>query len=180
MSLPHALLGVINYTPLTGYDLKTAFNASINFFWNASLPQIYRTLHRMEKSGWVSSSIEQQEGKPNRKIYKITGKGRKELRRWLDGPLEIDQVKDRMMVKVFFGNQMDHRDLAGRIRGLREKQLRLLERADKEFKQAADRYAIELDAKDDKRFWLLTIDLGTRRIKMIVDWCDSALKILEK
>lgn len=179
MSLPHALLGLINYTPLTGYDLKTTFNASINMFWNASLPQIYRTLHQMEKSGWVLSSIEQQEGKPNRKIYKITNKGKKELRKWLGGPLEIHQVKDKMMIKAFFGNQMDHRDLVNQFRELREQESRFLEKARNEFKQTADRYAIKLDAKEDVRFWLLTLDFGRRKAKMIVEWCDSALEILE-
>ncbi len=180
MPLPHALLGMINYTPMTGYDLKTAFNASINFFWSASLPQIYRTLHQMEKNGWVSSSIEQQEGRPNRKVYKITGKGKKELRRWLGGPLEISDVKDEMLLKVFFGNQMDRRELVAKIRELRERQVKLLERAGNEFKKTADRYATQLNVKDDKRFWLLTIDLGIRRIETIIDWCDSALKILAK
>ena len=152
MSLPHALLGVINYIPLTGYDIKTAFNASINMFWNASLPQIYRTLHQMEKNGWALSGIEQQEGKPNRKIYKITNKGKKELRKWLSEPFEIHQVKDKMMIKVFFGKQMDHHDLINQIKDLREQEIKFLEKARNEFKQTADQYAIKLDAKDDARF----------------------------
>ena len=180
MSLPHAILGLINYTPLTGYDLKTAFNASINMFWNASLPQIYRTLHQMEKNEWVLSSIEQQEGKPNRKIYKITDKGKKELREWLGGPLEIYQTKDQMMIKVFFGNKMDHNDLINQIKDLREQKIKFLEKSGNEFKRTADQYAIKLDAKDDTHFWLLTLDYGRRKAKMIVEWCDAALKILEK
>jgi PadR family transcriptional regulator, regulatory protein AphA len=180
MSLPHALLGLINYRPLTGYDLKTTFNASINGFWNASLPQIYRTLHQMEKSGWVLSSIEQQDGKPNRKIYKITDKGKKELRKWLGEPLEISQAKNKMLIKVFFGNQMDHQDLVNQIRERREQEIQFLEKARNEHKQAADRYAIQLDAKEDVRFWLLSLDFGRRKAKMIVDWCDSALEILER
>lgn len=44
MSLPHALLGLLNYRPATGYELKGTFTKSIHFFWNATLPQIYRTL----------------------------------------------------------------------------------------------------------------------------------------
>ena len=55
MSLPHALLGLINYQPTTGYELKATFNRSIHFFWNATLPQIYRTLNQMEKKGWLTA-----------------------------------------------------------------------------------------------------------------------------
>ena len=180
MSLPHALLGLINYKPLTGYDIKTTFNASINGFWNASLPQIYRTLHQMEKSEWVSSNIEQQIGKPNRKIYTITSKGKKELRKWLSEPMEVSQAKNKMLIKVFFGNQMDRQDLINLIRERREQEIKFLEKARNEHKRSADQYAIELDAKDDVRFWLLSLDFGIRNAKTIVDWCDSALEILEK
>ena len=180
MSLPHALLGVINYKPMTGYDLKTAFNASINGFWNASLPQIYRTLHQMEKSGWMLSNIEQQKGKPNRKIYKITGKGKKELRQWLSKPLDIAQAKNKMLIKVFFGNQTDRRDLINQIRERREYEIKFLEKAGNEYKQSADQYAKKFNAKDDIRFWMLSLDFGIRKAKMTIEWCDSALKILEK
>lgn len=180
MSLPHALLGVINYTPLTGYDLKTAFNASINGFWNASLPQIYRTLHQMEKNGWVLSSIEQQKGKPNKKIYNITNEGKKELRKWLSEPLEMPLPKNKMLIKVFFGKQMRHQDLINLIRERREQEIKFLEEAGNEHKQTVDQYAIKLGAKDDVRFWQLSLDFGIRKSKMIVEWCDSALKILEK
>ena len=180
MSLPHALLGLINYQPLTGYDIKAAFNASINGFWNASLPQIYRTLHQMEKSGWALSRIEQQDGKPNRKIYKITSKGKKELRKWLVEPLEKTQPKNKMLIKVFFGNQMDNKDLINQIRDRRKQEIKFLEKAGNEHRQAADHYAVELEAKDDLRYWLLSLDFGIRKSKMIVEWCDSAFKILEK
>ena len=180
MSLPHALLGVINYAPLTGYDLKTAFNASVNMFWNASLPQIYRTLHRMEKDGWVRSRIEHQEGKPNRKIYEITDQGRKALRTWLAGPLEVHQVKDQMMLKVFFGNQMDPHDLLEQIKTLRKTQIKFLQKSEADFKQSADHYAAQLNAHDDVRFWLLTLDFGRRKAQTVVDWCNAALEVLEK
>jgi hypothetical protein len=75
---------------------------------------------------------------------------------------------------------MDHCDLVNQIRELREQNKTFLEKYENELKQEADQYAIKLDAKDDKRFWLLTGDFGIRKAKMIVEWCDSALKILEK
>ena len=86
----------------------------------------------------------------------------------------------QMLIKVFFGNQMDRQDLINQIRERREQERKFLEKAGNKHKQAADQYAIKLDAKDDVRFWLLSLDFGIRKAKMIVEWCDSALKILEK
>jgi PadR family transcriptional regulator AphA len=180
MSLPHALLGLINYKPLTGYDLKAAFTSSIYMFWNASLPQIYRTLHQMEKKGWVSSSIEHQQGKPNRKIYTVTEKGKQELRTWLSEPLEIPQIKHEMLVKIFFGNQMNKKDLVNLIKEQRELSMQFLEKTGREVKPIAENYAVKAGAKDDMRFWLLTLDFGRRRAQMIVEWCDAALDVVEK
>jgi PadR family transcriptional regulator AphA len=180
MSLPHALLGLINYKPTTGYNLKMAFNSSISMFWNASLPQIYRTLHQMEKNGWVSSSIERQQDKPNRKVYTLTVKGKKELRDWLSKSVEIPHPKEEFLVKIFFGNQMNRKDLVRQIKERRERAVQFLEKSGKEVKPVAEHYASITGAKDDVRFWLLTLDFGRRRAKMIVEWCDSALDVIEK
>jgi DNA-binding PadR family transcriptional regulator len=149
-------------------------------FWDASLPQIYRTLHQMERNGWVISNVEQQKGKPNRKIYKITSKGKKELYNWLGEPFEAVRVKSEMMIKVFFGNQMDRGNLVKHINDWRKEHKKFLEVNENGLKQIVQRYATELDAKDDMGFWLLTVDLGIRRSKMIVAWCDSALEFLKK
>jgi PadR family transcriptional regulator, regulatory protein AphA len=180
MSLPYALLGLVSYKPATGYDLKTIFTRTINMFWDASLPQIYRTLNQMEKNGWLSSSIEHQEGKPSRKIYSITDKGKKELNNWLIAPPEIPQIKNEMLVKVFFGNRMNQEDLVNHIKESRELARQFLEETPKKIKATADDYVTKTGAKDDMRFWLLTYDFGRRRAKMTVEWCDSALDIIKK
>ena len=180
MSLPHALLGLLNYKSASGYDLKTAFTGSIANFWNASLPQIYRTLHQMDKNGWVSSSIEEQQGKPNRKVYNVTDKGKKELLEWLSGAWEIPQVKDEMLVKVFFGNQMNKKDFVKLVKKRREDAMQFLEKTGTEGKKTAGYYAERTGASDDMSFWLMTLDFGRRRAKMIVEWCDAALDVVEK
>lgn len=40
MSLSYGLLGLLNYFPMSGYDLKKIFDDSINFFWAAQTSQI--------------------------------------------------------------------------------------------------------------------------------------------
>jgi PadR family transcriptional regulator, regulatory protein AphA len=181
MSLPHALLGLLSYKPATGYDLKVAFASSIGMFWDASLPQIYRTLGQMEKNGWLSFRIEQQEGKPNRKIYNLTASGKKELNAWLRKTLEFPQVrKNDMLMKIFFGNKINQKDLIEHFKKWRSSAAKLQEKLEKGVKPVVAHYSDVTGAKDDMYFWLLTADYGRRRAKMIVEWCDSALGFLEK
>jgi DNA-binding PadR family transcriptional regulator len=180
MSLPHALLGLLNYRPATGYDLKATFEKSINLFWNASLPQIYRTLNQMEKKGWLSFKVEHQDGKPSRKIYKLTDMGKKELQNWLSMPPDFPQIKNNMLAKIFFGNRMDKKDLAVNLRKWRERYVKLLEKLGTGLDATAGHYATKGDFRDDMRFWLLTADYGRRHAKMVIEWCDSALDVVEK
>ncbi len=180
MSLPHALLGLLNYRPATGYELKATFTSSIHFFWDATLPQIYRTLKQMERSGWLNVAVEHQDGKPSRKVYSVTDGGRKELRRWLAEPLETPQHRNAMLIKVFFGSQMDPAQFAAQLKELQEVHARLLERYEKEIIPVIERYAEATGAYRDARYWNLTLDFGRRHAKMVRDWCQAALASLDQ
>jgi len=176
MSLPHALLGLINYQPTTGYDLKATFTKSIHFFWNATLPQIYRTLTQMEKKGWLKLTVEHQNGKPSRKVYTITKAGREELRRWLAEPLGMRELRNAMLIKVFFGNQMEPSRLAAHLREWRQYHADLLERYEKEIPSVIQAYANETGAFKDVPYWAFTLDYGKRVDRLVFDWCDKVLR----
>jgi PadR family transcriptional regulator, regulatory protein AphA len=179
MSLPHALLGLIDYKPATGYDLKTSFQKSITFFWDAALPHIYRTLKQMERQGWISSTIEHQEGKPSRKVYRVTKAGEKELLRWLAEPPETPEPRLPMLVKVFFGNRMPPEQFKTHLIQWREVHLGLLQKFDKEVLPVIRNAASRVDSPEDPYYWALTLDFGRRHACMVVEWCDQALKDLE-
>ena len=53
MSLEHAILGFLQYKPMSGYDLKKIFDTSVRHFWPADQSQIYRTLTRLADKGWA-------------------------------------------------------------------------------------------------------------------------------
>ena len=77
MSLANALLGLLDYRSMTGYDLKKTFDDTIDFFWSAQMSQIYRELNNLEEKGLVKSKIEPQDKRPDRKVYQLTEEGRK-------------------------------------------------------------------------------------------------------
>jgi len=86
MSLEHAILGFLNYEPMTGYDIKKMVDVSVSHFWPAMQSQIYKTLGRMEADGWLTVETIPQEPRPPRKMYSITAAGRAELFHWLETP----------------------------------------------------------------------------------------------
>ena len=180
MSLPHALLGLINYQPSTGYDLKNKFQKSIHFFWNAALPHIYRSLKQMENQGWIASNIEQQSGKPNRKVYRITGEGKKELLHWLAEPPEELEMRHTLLVKVFFGRQLPPERLAEHLKNWREYNVNLLKQYETEVMPIIQRQSEKSCYAEDSNYWGLSLDYGIRHARMVIDWCDQALKDMEK
>ena len=102
MSLEHAILGFLNYKPLSGYDLKKTFDASVRHFWPADQSQIYRTLSRLQEEGKTSVEVVDQADRPDRKVYHITPAGKQELLRWLGSTLEVEPARSPQMIQVFF------------------------------------------------------------------------------
>ena len=106
--LKFALLGSLNYQPMSGYDLKQFTDRSTSNFWHAELSQIYVTLKALEKEGLISSSAMSQEGRPDRRVYTITESGRQALNEWLKQPFtEIDLYKDTLLLKLFFSGSLE-------------------------------------------------------------------------
>ncbi|MCE1255059.1 MAG: PadR family transcriptional regulator, partial [Anaerolineae bacterium] len=57
MSLEYAILGFLQYQPLSGYDLKKIFDQTVSHFWPATQSQIYRTLDRLLDNKWVIQEV---------------------------------------------------------------------------------------------------------------------------
>jgi DNA-binding PadR family transcriptional regulator len=88
MSVPYALLGLLEQQPRHGYDLKRLFDRYFAPDHPVAYAQVYSTLGRLEERGRVRlESIERAEG-PDRRRYAITDEGTRELERWLERPLD--------------------------------------------------------------------------------------------
>src|SRR5258707_2473690 len=112
MSLSHAILGFLNERSLTGYDLKVnCFDTSVVYFWPADQAQIYRTLDKLTEQGFIESTTEYQEDRPNRKVYSITEMGRAELRAWLATPQPLPTHREPFLIQLFFGEQLPDKTL---------------------------------------------------------------------
>lgn len=177
ISLSHALLGILRYRPSTGYQLKDDFEHSINGFWNASLPQIYRTLNQMEYQGWLESTIELQTGKPNRKVYRVTEAGETEFNHWLNEPLETFEQKYAALIKIFFGYQADPDTFAANLEEFRNHYQNMLNIYETDHNEILIRETEKHGLYRESEYWKLTASFGIRMAKMIVEWCNEALTV---
>jgi len=106
MSLKHAILGFLREAPMSGYELHSYFRDSAGHFWPADQSQIYRTLSDLESEELVKSRVIPQEGKPDRREYKILAKGNKAFEAWLKAPLPPDTVREPFLLKLFLSKSL--------------------------------------------------------------------------
>src|SRR5262245_56434577 len=99
MSLRHALLGLLDERPASGYDLLRLFETSLSNVWPATQSQVYTELGKMADAGVVAVSAE---GPRGRKEYSITESGRAELRHWLSETRPVRAVRSEALLRVFF------------------------------------------------------------------------------
>ena len=179
MPLSHAILGFLEYQPMSGYDLKKYFDQSITHFWSATQSHIYKALENLEKEGLVESQLIQQEGKPNRKQYQITGEGRGELRRWVSTPLPLEITREAWLIQVFFAHGITNEEIAAlfekRIEDIQEylKQCQVAQvNIDENYKQVG--------IKRFRELWQLTLDYGTDYYENEIAWLKKTLPRVRK
>lgn len=83
MSTPHVLLGLLVAGPRHGYDLKKAHDDRLPQAKPLAFGQVYATLGRLERDGFVEQSGQDRDGGPDRTSYALTEAGRGHLDEWL-------------------------------------------------------------------------------------------------
>jgi len=111
MSIRHAILGFLSWTPLTGYDLKKLFADSEVLYWSGNNNQIYRALVELHNQNLATRDVQQQESRPARKLYSITEKGLAELRQWLHSTPELPQLRDPFLIQLAWADQLSAEEL---------------------------------------------------------------------
>ncbi|WP_372749073.1 PadR family transcriptional regulator [Litorivivens sp.] len=119
MSLRHALLTALIEKPASGLDLAKRFDRSIGYFWSATHQQIYKELGRMESDGLIESTPEEN-ARGVKKIHRVLGKGRQELKRWVAECGEPAPLRDPLMVRLRAEGAIGPAGLAKSLQALRE------------------------------------------------------------
>ncbi len=101
-TLRYIILGLLGARPMSGYDIKQAFDRALAGYWNAGNSQIYTTLKSLSHAQLVEAEVIEQKGRPSRKVYRLTATGQAELDRWLQEDVPERFTKDEYLTKLFF------------------------------------------------------------------------------
>ena len=180
--LKHALLGLLTYAPMTGYDLKQIMVQSTSNFWYAKQSQIYTTLKAMEEDELVESVIEEQKGKPDRRVYSLQEKGKRALKVWLGESItELELRKESVLLKLFFSAPKGKRELLENLEHLQKLHQTQLGVYQNETKAVIEDYARILpEAAKDELLWDATRRFGVLFEEMYIAWIEETKMRIEK
>lgn len=180
MPLAHAILGFLDYEPMTGYDLKKIFDQSVAHFWSATQSHIYKALENLEADGFVESKIIPQEGRPNRKEYHITKKGRAELRQWVSTPLPLSQTREAWLIQIFFAHNNSNEEIAALLKARAEEIHQVLEAFRTQIPSSMEEGAAKPDMTRMQQLWQITADYGAAYYEAELVWIEKTLQKVNK
>jgi DNA-binding PadR family transcriptional regulator len=101
MTVPYALLGLLEREPSHGYDLKRDYDTYFGRGKPLPFGQVYATLARLARDGKVIAGDAEPGAGPDRKRYVITEQGATEVETWLAEPVEPEpHLQTLLFVKV--------------------------------------------------------------------------------
>jgi DNA-binding PadR family transcriptional regulator len=109
MSLKFGVLGLLGEQPLHGYQVKQRFEDLLGGTWEVNIGQVYQTLQRLERDGFVEASGDR--GERGRQAYRLTEAGRQAFDEWLGDPEQQPQVlREEVYIKLaLLGRHADGR-----------------------------------------------------------------------
>jgi len=176
--LKHGILGLLNYHPLTGYEIMIVFRDSLRFFWNAQTSQIYRELQTLETKGWVDKTPVAQQSRPDKNVYAITPEGYGELLRWLSDTEPVLDSRSHILMKVFFLGERSREDNIRYFEGLKEYCEIFLQGLDAAQEHIGGYQAL-IDSPERAVYWEMTVDYGRRSMRTYIEWAQSCIDRLK-
>jgi DNA-binding PadR family transcriptional regulator len=111
MSIEYAILGLLSWKPLSGYDLKKIIAESEVIYWSSNNNQIYKSLIALHKAEMVTQEVHYQESLPAKKLYTITDKGIAALRGWIMSTPELPEVRSTFLVQLAWADMLSNEEL---------------------------------------------------------------------
>ena len=190
-----AILGLLSWKPMSGYDIKKVVDVGLSHFWNENYGQIYPTLDQLVKQGLATKKRERKSGKRQRFVYTITSKGKQAFRGWIAEPTDPPVVRNELQLKYFLSSNLPTSTsirLIEEHQSMQQSLLREYRQSEKILKAAVqkDEYAEELNdileisgatpalrRKQVPTFYF-TLRHGIRMIEARLAWCEEVLASL--
>lgn len=169
-----AILGMLALLKKSsGYDLKKHMESSTQYFWRETFSSIYPVLEDLEQQQLIVKVDTPTRNERKRNVYALTSKGHKILKQWLEQSAERVQLRNELLLKLFFGNLVS---IDTTIEHLKQYKKELEDKL-------AVFHTIEHELTDvdslEAVYGSITLDHGIRQITSALEWCDTAIKTLK-
>jgi DNA-binding PadR family transcriptional regulator len=118
----YAILGLLAARPWSAYELARHMKTSSNLrqIWPRAESKIYQAPKQLEAAGWAKGRKERNGGR-ERTVYRITPKGRRALRKWLDVPAASPHFELEVALKVAYATAGTVDQLKETLRNLEDR-----------------------------------------------------------
>jgi DNA-binding PadR family transcriptional regulator len=163
MSVPHALLALLSEGPKYGLQLREEFEERTGEVWPLNVGQVYTTLQRLERDGFVEANGTAEDSQHKR--FAITTTGEAELAGWLRTPPDLaSPPRDELVIKVLVALRVPGVDVAEVLQVHRRYLVQLMQQWTR-IKEDGDEDDLGLD---------LAVDAELFRLDSVIRWLDSA------
>jgi DNA-binding PadR family transcriptional regulator len=165
-----SVLGLLLSGERSGYDLKKTAEAGVGYVWTAAKSHVYAVLPRLVEGGYATTRRVAQARLPDKQVYRITKKGERAFREWLEEPVEPGP-RSPFLLKLFFGGRMSREAVVAHVERRREEVVAKL----------AEFRAIEEIVREDESsyFGYVTLRWGLAEAEALIRWADEILAELE-
>lgn len=118
MDVKTLCLAVLFQREATGYEIKKAFEEGpFAHFQRATFGSIYPALSKLLAEGLAEAEAREQDGRPDKKVYRLTPAGHAAFRRALEQAPEPDHLRSDMLFLLYFARELAAERVAGLIDG---------------------------------------------------------------
>lgn len=104
-------LGLLSRGEASGYDLKKDFESLFRHFFPAGYGSIYPALAGLADEGLVSCTTVPQSGRPERKVYRVTPRGREAFVAAISQLTPQHKLRSEFLAVMYFADLMDEERL---------------------------------------------------------------------
>lgn len=169
-----AILGMLAILKKSsGYDLKKHMESSTEYFWKEGFSSIYPVLEQLEQQKLILKIDIPTRTDRQKNEYILTELGHDALQNWLTQSPEEMQLRNELLLKLFFGNLTS---IETSIEHL-EKYKKRLEIKLSSFQEIEK--TLFNNCSTDYLYRLITLDHGIRQIMSSLEWCNKSIKKLK-
>ncbi len=171
----YAILGILNLSPSTGYDIKKYSDKVLSGFWNENFGHIYPTLKMMLEDGMIEIAFREENEKKVR--YRITEKGKQEFETWLLEETMQQPVRSEFMLKLLFSSNQPRENVIRMIENykeLHEKNNGKYLEMQKDLEQG-----IQQIPKERACFIKAVLRSGIISSEAVIHWCNETIEEMQ-